>query len=71
MGLQNLLLDKEEELTSFLLADMCKKSKPKDLAQRLQGHLLEVMTNVNYEYGYSQSTQKTHNVYSVGGSLKY
>jgi len=57
-GLQKLQLDKEEELTSFLLADMY-QSKPKDLAQRLQEHLLEVMTKDNYEYGYSQITQKT------------
>jgi len=57
-GLHKLQLDKEEELTSFLLADMY-KAKPKDLAQRLQEHLLEVMTNDEYECGYSQITQKT------------
>lgn len=50
--------DATDKLTSFLLADMY-KAKPKDLAQRLQDHVLEVMTDDEYELCYAQIVQKT------------
>lgn len=60
-SIQELELSDEvaDQLTSFLLGDLYKSTKPKVLARNLQQHLYDIMVNDENECGYAQICSKT------------